>query len=80
MCSKDKFNTTPKITQLVIRCFIYNTKNYFERMELVRKDNNCYNKNIYVCIIILIITPKKYLNMYATGKLIELHYVCFYFI
>ena len=26
MCSKDKFNTTPKITQLEIRCFIDNTK------------------------------------------------------
>ena len=25
MCSKDKFNTTPKITQLEIRCFIDNT-------------------------------------------------------
>ena len=46
MCSKDKFNTTPKITQLEIRCFINNTKNNFERLELVRKDNTSYNKNI----------------------------------
>ena len=37
MCSKDKFNTTPKITQLEIRCFIDNTKNNFEIMMLVRK-------------------------------------------
>lgn len=40
-------------------------------MVLVRKDNNCYNKNIYVYIIILIIAPKKYLNMYVTKKLIN---------
>ena len=39
MCSKDKFNTTPKITQLEIKCFIDNTKNYFEIMVLVMKDN-----------------------------------------
>ena len=38
MCSKDKFNTTPKITQLEIRCFIYNTKNYFEIMVLNIED------------------------------------------
>ena len=38
MCSKDKFNTTPKITQLEIRCFINNTKNYFEIMVLNIKD------------------------------------------
>ena len=46
MCSKDKFNTIPKITQLEIMCFINNTKNYFEVMVLVRKDNTSYNKNI----------------------------------
>lgn len=46
MCSKDKFNTTTKITQLEIRCFIDNTKNYFEIRVLVRKVYNCYNKNI----------------------------------
>ena len=46
MCSKDKFNTTLKTTQLEIRCFIDNTKNYFEIMLLVRKVYNCYNKNI----------------------------------
>ena len=51
MCSKDKFNTTPKITQLEIRCFIDNTKNYFEIMMLVRKVYNCYNKNIHRYII-----------------------------
>lgn len=39
MRSKDKFNTTPKITQLEIGCFIDNTKNYFEIMVLIRKDN-----------------------------------------
>jgi len=71
MCSKDKFNTTHKITQLEIRCFINNTKNYFEIMVLVRKDNNPHNKNIYVYIIILIIAPKKYLNVYVTRKLIN---------
>ena len=71
MCSKDKFNTAPKITQLEIRCFIDNTKNYFEIMVLVRKEYNSYNKNIYVYIIILIIAPKKYLNMYVTRKLIN---------
>ena len=71
MCSKDKFNTTPKITQLEIRCFIDNTKNYFEIMMLVRKNNTSYNKNIQVYIIILIIAPKKYLNMYVTRKLIN---------
>ena len=38
MCSKDKFNTAPKITQLEIRCFIDNTKNYFEIMLLNIKD------------------------------------------
>ena len=38
---------------------------------LVRKVYNCYNKNIYVYIIILIIAPKKYLNMYVTRKLIN---------
>ena len=48
-----------------------NTKNYFEIMVLVRKVYNCYNKNIYMYIIILIITPKKYLNMYVTRKLIN---------
>ena len=46
MCSKDKFNTTPKITQLEIRCFIDNTKNYFEIIENTIKDNNPDNKNI----------------------------------
>ena len=51
MCSKDKFNTTHKITQLEIGCFIDNTKNYFEIMVLVRKVYNCYNKNIYMHII-----------------------------
>lgn len=51
MCSKDKFNTTTKITQLEIRCFIDNTKNYFEIRVLVRKVYNCYNKNIYMHII-----------------------------
>ena len=40
-------------------------------MVLVRKDNTSYNKNIYVYIIILIISPKKYLNMYVTKKLIN---------
>ena len=40
-------------------------------MVLVRKDNTQYNKNIYVYIIILIIAPKKYLNMYVTRKLIN---------
>ena len=35
-------------------------------MMLVRKNNTSYNKNIYVYIIILIIAPKKYLNMYVT--------------
>ena len=34
MCSKDKFNTTPEILQLEIRCFGDNTKNYFEIMVL----------------------------------------------
>ena len=38
MCSKDKFNTTPKITQLEIGCFIDNTKNYLEIMVLNIKD------------------------------------------
>ena len=47
MCSKDKFNTTLRITQLEIRCFIDNTKNYFKIMVLVRKEYNSYNKNIY---------------------------------
>ena len=47
MCSKDKFNTTLRITQLEIRCFIDNTENYFEIMVLIRKDNTSYNKNIY---------------------------------
>ena len=47
MCSKDKFTTTPKITQLEIKCFIDNTKNYFEVLVLVRKVYNSYNKNIY---------------------------------
>ena len=51
MCSKDKFNTTPKIIQLEIKCFIDNTKNYFEIMVVVRKVYNCYNKNIYWYII-----------------------------
>ena len=46
MCSKGKFTTTPKIIQLEIWCFIDNTKNYFEIMALIRKDNNPYNKNI----------------------------------
>ena len=49
-------------------------------MVLFIKDNTSYNKNIHVYIITLIITTKKYLNMYVNGKLIELHYVCFYFI
>lgn len=40
-------------------------------MVLVRKDNNFYNKNIYVYIIILIIAPKKYLNMYVTRNIIN---------
>ena len=40
-------------------------------MVLVRKEYNSYNKNIYVYIIILIISPKKYLNMYVTRKLIN---------
>ena len=40
-------------------------------MVLVRKDNTSYNKNIYVYIIILIISPKKYLNMCVTRKLIN---------
>ena len=71
MCSKDKFNTTPKITQLEIKCFGDNTKNYFQIMVLNIKDNISYNKNIYVYIIILIIAPKKYLNMYVTRKLIN---------
>ena len=47
MCSKDKFNTTQKITQLEIRCFIDNTENYFETIMLIRKEYNSYNKNIY---------------------------------
>ncbi len=47
MCSKDKFNTTLRITQLEIQCFIDNTKNYFEIMMLDSKVYNCYNKNIY---------------------------------
>ena len=47
MCSKDKFNTIHMITELEIRCFIDNTKNYFEIMVLVRKEYNSYNKNIY---------------------------------
>ena len=38
MCSKDKFNTPPKITQLEIKCFGDNTKNYFQIMVLVRKE------------------------------------------
>ena len=38
MCSKDKFNTTHRITQLEIRCFGDNTKNYFEIMVLNIKD------------------------------------------
>ena len=38
MCSKDKFNTTLRITQLEIGCFIDNTKNYFETMVLNIKD------------------------------------------
>ena len=40
-------------------------------MVLVRKNNTSYNKNIQVYISILIITPKKYLNMYVTRKLIN---------
>ena len=40
-------------------------------MALNIKDNISYNKNIYVHIIILIIAPKKYLNMYVTRKLIN---------
>ena len=51
MCSKDKFNTAPKITQLEIRCFIDNTQNHFEIMVLVREEYNSYNKNIYRYII-----------------------------
>ena len=51
MCSKGKFNTTPKITQLRIKCFGDNTKNYFQIMMLVRKEYNSYNKNIYQYII-----------------------------
>lgn len=47
MCSKDKFNTTPKIIQLEMKCFIDNTKNYFEIMGLNIKDNISYNKNIF---------------------------------
>lgn len=65
MYSKDKFNTTTKIAQLEIRCFYHNTKNYFEIIENTIKDNKLNNKNIYMYIIILIITPKKYLNMYV---------------
>ena len=51
MCSKDKFNTTLRITQLGIRCFSDNTKNYFEIMVLIRKEYNSDNKNIYRYII-----------------------------
>ena len=51
MCSKDKFNTTTKITQLEIMCFYYNTKNYFEIIDSTIKDNKLNNKNIYRYII-----------------------------
>ena len=51
MCSKDKFITTLRITQLEIRCFYHNTKNYFEIIENIVKDNISYNQNIYECII-----------------------------
>ena len=63
MYSKDKFNTTPKITQLEIRCFIDNTKNYFETMVSDRKVYNSYNKNIYWYIIKEIIPVKKCLKI-----------------
>lgn len=71
MCSKDKFNTTTKITQLEIRCFIDNTKNYFEIRVLVRKVYNCYNKNIYWYIIKEIILIKKCLKISTILELIN---------
>lgn len=63
MCSKDKFNIAPKITQLEIGCFGDNTKNYFKIMVLVRKVYNCYNKNIHWYIIKEIILIKKCLKI-----------------
>ena len=63
MCSKDKFNTTLRITQLEIKCFIDNTTNYFEIMILVGKVYTCYNKNIYWYIIKEIILMKKGLKI-----------------
>ena len=63
MYSKDKFNTTTKITQLEIRCFYHNTKNYFEIIENTIKDNKLNNKNIYIHIIKQIILITKCLKI-----------------
>lgn len=63
MYSKDKFNTTTKITQLEIRCFYHNTKNYFEIIENTIKDNKLNNKNIYMYIIKQIILITKCLKI-----------------
>lgn len=50
MCSKDKFNTTLRVTQLEIMCFGDNTKNYFEIMVLIRKEYNSYNKKLLLVV------------------------------